>query len=278
MSYGDTIELRKENFIEGMIAMTNLALAHVVEAKDNVIHFDFINGGKGKSNTRNPLENMAGKDSEVYAFKTKEEISSMINVFDKHINEATNDHQRQIACRNKMLFIIGINVGIRGSDLRTLQWSFFFEENVNGNLKFRDFYTLQPMKQRKQKKYVKLHFNQAVRQAILNYVEEYPIENLNDYLFASRKGDEPINVRSLWRIIKEAAAEAGIQQNIGSHSLRKTFGKFIYDNAENKTEVLVLLQSIFNHSSPSVTAKYIGITDENIAETFNNLNLGLDMI
>lgn len=261
--------------------MTNVAFAQVVETKeyDNVIQFELIRGnGKKDNNTRNALDNMAGKDSEVYAFKTKEEIADMIKVFDKHINEATNDHQRQIACRNKMLFVIGINVGVRGSDLRTLQWSFFFEENANGNLKFRDFYTLQPMKQRKQKKYVKLHFNQAVKQAIMNYVEEYPIENLNDYLFASRKGDEPINVRSLWRIVKEAAREAGINQNIGSHSLRKTFGFWCWHQAEDKEKALVILQQIFNHSSTQVTSKYIGILDDEMKDMFNSIDLGIDMI
>ena len=258
--------------------MTNVAFAQVVETKDNVIQFELIRGKGKQEKTRNALDNMAGKDSEVYAFKTKEEISAMIEVFDNHINEAKNDNQRQIACRNKMLFVIGINVGIRGSDLRTLQWSFFFEKDSNGNLKFRDFYTLQPMKQRKQKKYVKLHFNQSVKQAIAKYVEEYPIENLNDYMFASRKGDEPINVRSLWRIIKEAAGEAGIQQNIGSHSLRKTFGFWCWHQAEDKNKALVILQQIFNHSSTSVTSKYIGILDDEMKDMFNSIELGLDMI
>ncbi|MCM1231329.1 MAG: hypothetical protein NC489_14505 [Ruminococcus flavefaciens] len=68
---------------------------------------------------------IAGKSSEVYAFRTKEEISAMINVLNKHIENATNDNQRQIAVQNKMLFLIGINVGIRASDLHDLQWNIF---------------------------------------------------------------------------------------------------------------------------------------------------------
>lgn len=257
--------------------MSNLALAH---KKANVVPFELIIGKNtidGNTTSENSISKSKGKSSEVYAFRTKEEIAAMIDVFDKHIEEATNDNQRQIAHRNKMLFMIGINVGIRGSDLRTLKWSFFFEEK-NGELKFKDFYVLQPMKQRKCKKFVKLFFNQTVKQAINNYIAEYPINNLDDYLFASRKGNSPITVRALWDIIKRAASEAGINQNIGSHSLRKTFGKFVYEGAEDKSNALVLLQQIFNHSSTATTAKYIGLTDDNIAEAFNNLNLGLDMI
>ena len=219
---------------------------------------------------------VAGQDSEVYAFKTKEEIDAMIDVLDNHINTATNDNQKQIAYRNKMLFVIGINIGIRGSDLRTLKWSFFFDKKDNGTLKFKTFYVIQPMKQRKQKKFVKLFFNDAVRNAINSYIEKYPIDNLDDYLFTSRKGDEPIEVSSLCRIVKSTAAEAGIEQNIGSHSLRKTFGFWCWHNSEDKNKALVILQQIFNHSSTQVTSRYIGILDDEIEDMFHSINLGLD--
>ena len=219
---------------------------------------------------------VAGKDSEVYAFKTKDEIDAMITILDNHIDTATNDNQKQIAYRNKMLFVIGINIGIRGSDLRTLKWSFFFDEKENGALKFKTFYVIQPMKQRKQKKFVKLFFNDAVKNVINSYIEKYPIDNLNDYLFASRKGDEPIEVASLWRIVKNTAIEAGIEQNIGSHSLRKTFGFWCWHNSEDKNKALVILQQIFNHSSTQVTSRYIGILDDEIEDMFHSINLGLD--
>jgi integrase len=134
------------------------------------------------------------------------------------------------------------------------------------------------MKQRKQKKFVKLFFNQAVRQAINNYIAEYPINNLDNYLFESRKGNDPITVRALWDIVKRAASEAGISQNIGSHSLRKTFGFWCWHQAEDKNKALVILQQVFNHSSTQTTAKYIGILDDEIKDMFNSIELGLDMI
>ena len=221
---------------------------------------------------------VAGKDSEVYAFRTKEEIAAMLSVLDKHIEEASNENQKQIACRNKLLFVIGMNIGIRGSDLRSLKWSFFFDKHKDDTLEFKNFYVLQPMKQRKQKKFVKLFFNQTVKTAINNYVSEYPIEDLNDYLFPSRKGDEPIEVSSLWRIVKNTALEAGIKQNIGSHSLRKTFGFWVWHQAEDKNKALVILQQIFNHSSVQTTSRYIGIMDDEIEDMFNSIELGLDSI
>ena len=217
---------------------------------------------------------VTGQDSEVYAFKTKEEIASMIKILNNHIEQASDSDKRQIACRNKMLFLIGINVGIRGSDLRSLKWSFFLKENGE----FKDFYTLQPKKQRKQHKFVKLYFNQTVKKTIMDYVTEYPINNMDDYLFPSRKGDEPITVSSLCRIIKDTANEAGIEQNIGSHSLRKSWGFWCWHEASDKNKALVVLQQCFNHSSTQTTLKYIGLLDNEISDMYNSIELGLDFI
>lgn len=219
-----------------------------------------------------------GKDAEVYAFRTQKEIQAMIDVFDSHINQASNNDRRKIAYRNKLLFLIGINVGIRASDLRMLKWSFFFDV-VDGEYVFKRFYSLQPQKQKKYKKYVKIFFNQAVQNAIKNYIDVYPIEDIDDYLFVSRNGGgfEPISVEMLWGIIKKAAKEAGIEQNIGSHSLRKTFGFWCWHESEDKDRALVILQQIFAHSSTQTTARYIGILDDEIEDMFG-IDLGLEMM
>ena len=267
--------------------LTNTSALPIEQDYNRVIPFEVIQGKQKKDEVkynkdgsvkRTKCNKVAGKDSEVYAFRTKEEIDSIFKVLNKHIEEAENDNQRQIACRNKLLFLIGMNIGIRASDLRTLRWEFFFEKKKDGTLEFKDFYVLQPMKQRKQKKFVKLFFNQTVRTAINNYMSEYPIEDLNDYLFASRKGDEPIVVQSLCRIIKDTAIEAGIKQNIGSHSLRKTWGFWCFHEAEDKNKALVILQRCFNHSSTQVTMKYIGLMDDEISDMYNSIELGFDMI
>lgn len=217
---------------------------------------------------------VAGESSEVFAFRTEEEIKAMIDVFDKHIADAPDEEKEKIACRNKLLFLIGMNVGIRASDLRTLKWSFFYNDDGT----FKESYRIQPEKQRKQHKFITMYFNATVKKAIENYVSEYPIEDINSYLFPSRKGTEAICVSSLWRIIKEAAFEAGISQNIGSHSLRKSWGFWCWHKAEDKNKALVILQMCFNHSSTQTTARYIGITDNEISDMYNSIDLGLAFI
>ena len=236
----------------------------------------FINKGKlnkdGSVDQRH-CNKVAGVSSEVYPFY-EDEIENLIKLFDKRINEATDANKRQIASRNKMLFVVGINLSLRASDLCGLTYKFFFKADGT----FKDCYSLQPKKTKKTGKYVKLYFNQAVMKAITEYLNEYPMENIDEYLFKSRKGDSCLTEISLGRIIKDAAEEVGIERNICSHSLRKTFGYHVWHNAEDKEKALIMLMAIFNHSSVAMTKKYIGIMDEEIEDVFNSLNLGIDFI
>lgn len=259
-------------------------MAVPIRKTDNVIELTVIKGKLSKKDDvrynkdgsidkRHPNK-VAGTSSEVYPFTSEEEIKMMIDVFNNRIDNAVTDNQRQIACRNKMLFIVGINVGLRASDLITLKWNFFF----NDDGEFKDSYSLQPKKTRNHNKFVKLYFNQAVKKAVSDYIEEYPIQDMNEYLFKSRKGDGSITERALWKIVVDATAEAGIDKNVGSHSLRKTFGRFVFHNADDKNKALVILQTIFNHSSPAVTSRYIGLTDDEVSDVFHSLDLGLEYI
>lgn len=260
------------------------ALPALKPTTDNVIKLRLMDGrlskepevryNKDGSIDKRHTNKVAGVSSEVYPFTTEAEIKSMIDVFNKRIDEATNDNQRQIACRNKMLFLIGINIGIRASDLCGLRYSFF----MNDDGTFKDFYSLQPKKTKKTGKYVKLFFNEAVKKAITDYIEEYPIQDMDEYLFKSREGDSYITAKSLWKIIVNATNDAGIEGNFGTHSLRKTFGYWAWHNAEDKNKALVILQKIFNHSDTATTAKYIGITNDEMSDVFNSLDLGLDYI
>ena len=253
------------------------------EDTNNVIELSVIDGRlsrkpevrynkDGSIDKRHPNK-VAGISSEVYPFTSEEEIKAIIETFDKQINEASNNNKRQIASRNKMMFVVGINLGIRASDLCGLKLSFFMNEDGT----FKDFYSLQPKKTKKTGKFVKLYFNQTVKKAISDYICEYPV-SMDEYLFKSRKGDGAISERALWRIIVDITADAGIDKNVGSHTLRKTFGFHIWHNAEDKEKALVMLMAIFNHSSLVTTKKYIGLLDNEIEEVFNGLNLGIDFI
>lgn len=250
---------------------------------DNVITLQIIDGKlgvkpkvrynkDGSIDKRHPNK-VAGTSSTVYPFDM-DEIKAMIDVFNKRIENASNEDKRQIALRNKTLFLVSINVGLRASDLLKLRYNYFY----NDDMSFKEYYELIPKKQNSSRKFVKIFFNKTVKKALNNYIEQYPIMDLNDFVFKSRKGEGAITERAFWKIIVDAAEEANISKNVGSHSCRKTWARQIYDNAENKSNALVMLQECLKHSSSMTTLRYIAIMDEEKKDMYESIELGLDFI
>ena len=251
---------------------------------DNVINLRVVDGKISKKDkvrynkdgtiSKWKSNSVAGVSREVYAFSTKEEIKAMIDVFDKRIEEADTKNHKQIACRDKMMFLIGINVGLRVSDLCSLRWSFFYNEDGT----FKEFYTLMPKKTRSKRKFVKIFLNQTVKKAIEWYVSNYPIEDINEYLFKSRKGDGHLKEIAIGRVVKNAAKKAKIEKNVCSHSLRKTWAFWVWHDAEDKSKALVMLQQCLAHSDSMTTMRYIGILDSEKKDMYESIELGLDFI
>ena len=91
----------------------------------------------------------------------------------------------------------------------------------------------------------------------------FPINDINEYIFTGAQFvtrlDTPITIQTIWNMLKATAVEANIDKNIGTHSLRKTWGYQSYENANNKLNVLLLLQKCYNHPTLQATKKYLGI-------------------
>lgn len=134
-------------------------------------------------------------------------------------------------------FSIGINTAYRISDLRQLKLADVFEI-TRGRVVVKDRLS---MKEQKTAKHNSVYISNKLRKTILEYVQQ----EFDHYLFPSRKGtNEPLNRQSLWRIIHDAGTAIGLK-DIGPHSMRKTFGYFLYKQG-TKTEII---QSLLNHSS-----------------------------
>ena len=70
-------------------------------------------------------------------------------------------------------------------------------------------------------------------------------------------------------ILKSASEAINLPEKIGTHTMRKTFGYHHYQ----KFKDVALLQMIFNHSSPQITLRYIGITQDRIDNSYKNFIL-----
>lgn len=155
--------------------------------------------------------------------------------------------------RNELLFSLGINSGLRISDILAL--------NVY-DVKDKRFIE---MREKKTNKYKKFPINKFLQKEIYNFVKD---RKSDEPLFLTQK-DKRLDRIQAYKILNKAAKIAEINIHIGTHSLRKTFGYHHYKKFGN----LPLLQKILNHSSSAVTLRYIGLEQEIIDESYNNFYL-----
>lgn len=160
--------------------------------------------------------------------------------------------------RDYLLFTVGINVGLRISDLLALKVG-----DLHGK-------TSVQIREGKTGKVRTFALNNAVCTAVESLLADC---NDGDYVFKSRKGvNKPISRVQAYRVLNDAIDRAGLADiygSFGAHSLRKTFGYFAY---ASKVDIALLMR-VLNHSSARETLRYIGIESENVADVYHAVNL-----
>ncbi|NIL33301.1 site-specific integrase [Bacillus thuringiensis] len=157
--------------------------------------------------------------------------------------------------RDLLLFIFGINSALRISDILKLKV---------GDVRGKESISLKETKTRKSKRF---HLNASIKKAVVELIPPTAVDN--DWLFPSRKGDKAISRIQAYRILNTAADRAGLNIEIGTHTLRKTFAFHAYKNGTD----LALLQTILNHSSQRETLVYLCIEQKQIDDVYIEINL-----
>lgn len=111
---------------------------------------------------------------------------------------------------------------------------------------------------------------------VQNRIEELYIllkrPNPNELIFKSRVTGMPYTIQYVNRTIKAWKADYHINiSNFSTHTFRKTFGRYVYDTSKNKSEALILLNRILNHSSIEITKIYICIREDEINSVFDSI-------
>ena len=180
--------------------------------------------------------------------------------------------------RDNMLFIVGINFGLRVSDLLSLRFSHL----INEDLVFRDCFPILEQKTKNTRRHKKNRYitiNQAVIESVTLYLENTPGVTLSDYMFKSESrnqdhSNEHLTRRAVDYILKGIAKDVGLGNKMSTHTLRKTWAYHQMVMSHNDPRKLLLVQRMLNHSSSAQTLEYIGITNEEIEEAYLKLNLG----
>ncbi|GGC97791.1 tyrosine-type recombinase/integrase [Pontibacillus salipaludis] len=167
--------------------------------------------------------------------------------------QQVKDYLLESSERNYMLFVIGINTGLRISDILQLR-----VKDVEGmHISLRE---------QKTKKRKKIRITPQLRREVKWYMED---KGTGDYLFKSRKGtNKPIGRSMAYKILRDAANQFGLRE-IGTHTLRKTFGYHFYLQTKNTA----MLQEIFNHSSEKITLIYIGINQYTLDKAMSKFKI-----
>lgn len=150
--------------------------------------------------------------------------------------------------RDRLIFVFGTNTGLRVSDILSL--------NI-GDVKEKSFVTI---REKKTHKYKSFPLNQKLKYLISEYLKSISYNRLTTPLFIGDKGSR-LHRSIVYRFINKAVDTLKLEIGAtGTHTMRKTFGYHHYKQFKD----IALLQKILNHSSPSITLRYIGISQEEI--------------
>ena len=112
---------------------------------------------------------------------------------------------------------------------------------------------------------------------ILNTSEFTVIEKKTNKVRTIRINAQKGTVFTIQRInviLKEVKKKYKLKiKNFSCHSLRKTFGRQVYNmNSDNSELALVKLMELFNHSSVTITKRYLGLRQEELLNTYDCLS------
>ena len=163
--------------------------------------------------------------------------------------------------RNYLLFVMGINSGLRVQDLLALKLSTVEHAAVGDRI---------PIVEKKTGKQNVLIVNAEIHAAIQKYLdwksEHPPVEG--EYLFKSRTGyNYPLTTYAVTHYVQNWCDEIRLKGNFGAHTLRKTW---CYQQRKQFGVPWEVLAKRLNHSSPSVTRRYMGVQAEEVEEVLLN--------
>jgi integrase len=171
----------------------------------------------------------------------------------------------EVSPRDLTLFVVGIHVGLRGSDLLRLDWEQLLLPSSIRPV-FRPTVRLQ---ERKTKRVATLEIPRPAKDALRTWWQRSGSPRAG-LVFPSGKGGGPLLVSTLHTLVNKWAKDAGVAGHYGSHTLRKTFGFHARQSGHLTIEDLMWR---FGHRSPSTTLCYLGITDDTVNSKVRDLDL-----
>jgi integrase len=163
-----------------------------------------------------------------------------------------------------LLITIGVFTGLRISDLLQLNFAQFETSNE-----------VLTITEQKTKKHRRIKINPDLREIVERVRNKMGIIELSTFIFQNKYGTKPIDKSYVNVKLKEIFKKYDIvvPGNQSSHLLRKTLGNRVLKLNNYSNESVILLMELFNHSSPAITKKYLGIREKEIHDVYDSVRL-----
>lgn len=155
--------------------------------------------------------------------------------------------------RDYVIWVLGLNSGLRVSDIVGLNVSDVVDKT---------HITIIEKKTQKRKSF---YINDKLKKVLKSYTKG---RNPDEPLFLGKQGRR-LNKRQVYRFLVNACQQLDVKAKVSTHTMRRTFGYHHYQQYKD----IVILQQIFNHSSPRITRMYLGITQDEIDLSYKNFEL-----
>ena len=164
--------------------------------------------------------------------------------------------------RTSLLIGCGCFFGLRFSDLRQLRWEQIMSDSGS-------FVVIE----KKTGKRREIRINMSFQQHIRDCWKAMGGSDLSKPCFISKSGTI-LTSQMVNRHLKRVKTVYQVKiKNFSTHSLRKTFGRRVVDMAGTQSEMaLIKLSEIYNHSSPMVTRRYLGLRAEELGAVYDSLS------
>lgn len=225
----------------------------------------YLVGGEGDPKQDKKTPNNQTSSRWVEPIRDRKDIDKCKEYLKSVFLKAPDGRRKLSAGRDYLLFVVGVNAGLRVSDLIRLQYSDLIGTPGRASLR-----------EKKTGKHRRLYSNSSIKEAMELYLTETGISlNPSDPLFVSTKTRQIITDRTAELMIKRATRKCGVAGNYNTHSLRKTFAYQLYMRLTEKGDPLALpkVQKFLNHRNQSDTLRYLGLQQQMEAEMIEDLNL-----
>ena len=154
--------------------------------------------------------------------------------------------------------IFSINTGLRVGDVLSIKHSQLRTLRAGDYLRVTESKTKKPRD---------IQINTKIVEAY-HYLTNHVTYNDTDFIFHSRRRT-PYRIESLNTILKDVFR--GVAPHVSTHSLRKSFGRHVYDINNQSEHALMALSEMFQHSSIAITRRYLGLRREELGNIYMTL-------